>query len=50
MTKDITADKAKFDTVLRRMATMKPTSAKELSAKLKAERRAKAKPVQKIDK
>jgi len=33
---------AKFDAVLRRMATMKPMSVKELSAKLKAEKAAKA--------
>lgn len=32
---------ARFDAVLRRMATMKPMSVKELSAKLKAERAAK---------
>jgi len=32
---------AKFDAVLRRMASMKPMSVKELSAKLKAERDAK---------
>jgi hypothetical protein len=40
--KNITVDKGKFDAVLRRMATMKPMSVKELSAKLKAEKAAKA--------
>jgi len=40
--KDIKVDKDKFDAVLRRMATMKPMSVKELSAKLKAEKAAKA--------
>ena len=39
--KDITVDKDKFDAVLRRMATMKPMSVKELSAKLKKEKVAK---------
>jgi len=50
--KDITADADKFDAVLRRMLTMKPTTAKELSAKLKAEKAAKkaSKIVQKMDK
>lgn len=41
MPDDIQFDKDKFDAVLRRMATMKPMSVKELSAKLKAEREAK---------
>lgn len=45
--KDITADADKFDTVLRRMTQMKPMTVKELSAKLKAEKAAKA--VQKMD-
>jgi len=46
---DKTIDKDKFDAVLRRMTQMKPITAKELSAKLKAEREAKkaAKTVQK---
>jgi hypothetical protein len=39
--KDITADKDKFDAVLRRMAQMKPMSVKELSAKLKTDKAAK---------
>jgi len=45
-------DKDKFEAVLRRMATMKPMTAKELSAKLKAEREARkaSKSVQKMDK
>jgi hypothetical protein len=47
--KDIKADTDKFDAVLRRMLAMKPTTAKELSAKLKKDR-AKAKSVQKMDK
>jgi len=34
---------ARFDAVLRRMATMKPMSVKQLSAKLKADKAAKAK-------
>ncbi len=38
----------KFDAVLRRMLDMKPMTAKELSAKLKAEKAAKT--VQKMDK
>jgi hypothetical protein len=46
--KDIEADEDKFDAVLRRMTQMKPTTAKELSAKLKAEKAAKS--VQKMDK
>jgi hypothetical protein len=46
--KNITADKDKFDAVLRRMTQMKPMSVKELSAKLKAEKEAKR--VQKMDK
>jgi hypothetical protein len=45
---DITVDKDKFDAVLRRMATMKPMTAKELSVKLKAEKAAKL--FQKMDK
>jgi hypothetical protein len=48
MTKDIKADADKFDAVLRRMLTMKPMTAKEISAKLKAEKAAKT--VQKMDK
>jgi hypothetical protein len=40
--KDIKVDADKFDAVLRRMATLKPMSVKELSAKLKAEKAAKA--------
>jgi len=47
--KNLTADQAKFDAVLRRMTQMKPMTAKELSAKLKAEKKAK-KSVQKMDK
>jgi hypothetical protein len=39
--KDITADKDKFDAVLRRMTQMKPMTVKELSAKLKADKAAK---------
>jgi len=46
--KDITVDADKFDAVLRRMLTMKPTTVKELSAKLKAEKKTKS--VQKMDK
>lgn len=45
--KDIKADEDKFDAVLRRMTQMKPMSAKELSAKLKAEKKAKS--VRKMD-
>jgi hypothetical protein len=50
--KDITVDKDRFDAVLRRMAEMKPMTAKELSAKLKVEKAAKKAPkrVQKMDK
>jgi hypothetical protein len=48
MSKDITVDADKFDAVLRRMTQMKPLTAKELSAKLKAEKKAKS--VQKLDK
>jgi hypothetical protein len=48
MTKDITVNAGKFDAVLRRMLAMKPTTAKELSAKLKAEKKSKS--VQKMDK
>jgi hypothetical protein len=50
--KDITADTDKFDAILRRMLTMKPMTAKQLSAKLKAEKAAKkaSKTVQKMDK
>jgi len=50
--KDITVDADKFDAVLQRMVNMKPMTAKELSAKLKAEREAKKAPriVQKMDK
>jgi hypothetical protein len=40
--KEIPVDKDKFDAVLRRMATMKPMSVKELSAKLKVDKAAKA--------
>ncbi|MBB5330856.1 hypothetical protein [Tunturiibacter gelidoferens] len=40
--KDLKVDADKFDAVLRRMATMKPMSVKELSVKLKAEKAAKA--------
>jgi hypothetical protein len=40
--KDTKVDADKFDAVLRRMASMKPMSVKELSAKLKAEKAAKA--------
>lgn len=44
-------DQEKFDAVLRRMATMKPMTVKQLSAKLKAEKAAKkAAAVQKMDK
>jgi hypothetical protein len=46
--KDVRVDADKFDAVLRRMLTMKPMTAKELSAKLKAEKAAKI--VQKMDK
>lgn len=50
--KDITVDADKFEAVLQRMVNMKPMTAKELSAKLKAEREAKkaARTVQKMDK
>jgi len=48
MPDDIKANQEKFDAVLRRMLTMKPLTAKELSAKLKAEKAAKS--VQKMDK
>lgn len=48
MTNDIHVDEDKFNAVLRRMAAMKPMTAKELSAKLKAEKQAKL--VQKLDK
>lgn len=48
--KDTTVDKEKFDAVLRRMTQMKPMTVKELSAKLKAEKAAKARSVQKMDK
>lgn len=48
MSKDITVDAVEFDAVLRRMLDMKPMTAKELSAKLKAEKAAKT--VQKMDK
>lgn len=50
--KDTTVDADKFNAVLRRMLNMKAMTAKELSAKLKAEREAKkaAKTVQKMDK
>ena len=48
MDKDIKVDADKFDAVLRRMTEMKPLTAKELSAKLKAEKAAKS--VQKMDK
>lgn len=50
--KDTTEHQDRFNAVLRRMVNMKPMSAKELSAKLKAEREAKkaAKTVQKMDK
>jgi hypothetical protein len=47
VSKDITVDADKFDAVLRRMLAMKPMTAKELSAKLKAEKAAKI--VQKMD-
>ena len=40
--KDITVDADKFDAVLQRMVNMKPMTVKELSAKLKAEKAAKA--------
>lgn len=40
--KDITVDADKFQAVLRRMTQMKPMTVKELSAKLKAEKAAKA--------
>lgn len=46
---DEKAAEDKFDAVLRRMLDMKPMTAKELSAKLKAEKAAK-KSVQKLDK
>jgi hypothetical protein len=46
--KDITVDADKFDALLRRMLTMKPTTAKELSAKLKKDK-IKAKRVQKME-
>jgi hypothetical protein len=45
--KDTTVDTDKFDAVLRRMLAMKPMTAKELSAKLKAEKAAKI--IQKMD-
>jgi hypothetical protein len=50
--KDTTEHQDKFDAVLHRMVNMKPMTAKELSAKLKAERKAKkaTKTVQKMDK
>jgi hypothetical protein len=48
MSDEITENKDRFDAVLRRMLDMKPMTAKELSAKLKAEK--KAKTVQKMDK
>lgn len=48
MKDDITLDAGTFDAVLRRMLDMKPMTAKELSAKLKAEKAAKT--VQKMDK
>jgi hypothetical protein len=38
MAKNITVDAEKFDAILRRMLTMKPMSAKQLSVKLKAEK------------
>ena len=44
----MTVDADKFDAILRRMLTMKPMTAKQLSAKLKAEKAAKS--VQKMDK
>lgn len=40
--KDITTDADKFDAVLRRMVNMKPMTVKELSAKLRAKKAAKA--------
>lgn len=50
MSKDITVDKDKLDAVLRRMLIMKPTAAKELSAKLRAAEKPAKKSVQKMDK
>jgi predicted transcriptional regulator len=50
MPKDITVDKDKFDAVLRRMLAMKPTTAKELSAKLKKDKAKAKKLIQKMDK
>lgn len=52
---DNEAAEDKFDAVLRRMLDMKPMTAKELSAKLKAEKakrleNRRSKPVQKMDK
>jgi hypothetical protein len=51
MAKDIIVDQDKFDAILRRMLTMKPMTAKQLSAKLKAEKAARnaTKSVQKMD-
>jgi hypothetical protein len=48
MADDKAANQDKFDAVLRRMLYMKPMTAKELSAKLKAEKAATT--VQKMDK
>jgi len=48
MADDIQVDQDKFDAVLKRMAEMKPMTAKEVSAKIKAEKASKA--IQKMDK
>jgi hypothetical protein len=48
--KDIKVDVDKFDSVLRRMLEMKPISKAEISAKIRAEKAAKSKTVQKMDK
>jgi len=48
MADDIQVDQDKFDAVLKRMAEMKPMTAKEVSTKIKAEKTAKS--VQKMEK
>jgi predicted transcriptional regulator len=48
--KDITVHTDKFDAVLRRMTQMKPSTAKELSAKLKKDKAKAKKLIQKMDK
>jgi hypothetical protein len=42
MTEDTTADQTKFDAILKRMLNSKPLSKAEISARIKAERAAKA--------